>query len=84
MNPENTDGFVQMRQVQRVLNEGGQVKCDWNTGAITVVSADGVLFSTMDGRTYQGFLKTLAPKLQRTDTGRTETKDLVIEWRKGE
>jgi len=41
------------------------------------------LFTTMDGRTYQGFLKTLAPTLHRSETGSTETKDLVIEWRKG-
>src|SRR6266851_1832623 len=80
---ENTGSLAQMKQVRRVLNEGGHVKFVWKTGAITAISADGALFSTMDGRTYQGFLKTLAPKLERTETGSTETKDLVIESRKG-
>jgi len=83
MNPENTGGLAQMKQVQRVLNEGGYVKFDWNAGRITVVSAYGDLFTTMDGRIYHRFLKTLAPKLQRTETGSTGTIDLVIEWRKG-
>jgi len=83
MNPENTGGLARMRQVQRVLNEGGYVKFDWKICRTIVISADGELFTTMDGRTYQGFLKTLASRLQRTETGSTETKDLVIEWRKG-
>lgn len=82
MKPEKTHGLARMKQVRRVLNEGGHVKFVWKTGAITVISADGALFSTMDGRTYQGLLKTLAPKLERTEIGSTETKDLVIEWRK--
>jgi len=83
MNPENTVGLAQMKQVLRVLNEGGYVKFDWNTSRIIVVSAHGDLLTAMDGRTYHGFLKTLAPRLHRTDTGSTGTKDLVIEWRKG-
>ena len=83
MNPENTGGLARMRQVQRVLNEGGYVKFDWKICRTIVISADGELFTTMDGRTYQGFLKTLAPKLHCSETGGTDTKDLVIEWRKG-
>jgi hypothetical protein len=83
MNPDDTSGLAQMKQVQRVVNDGGYVKFDWKTGRIVVVSADGELFTTLDGRTYQGFLKTLAPRLQRSETGSTDTKDLVIEWRKG-
>ncbi len=71
-----------MKQVRGVLNEGGKVVFDWKQGWTRLVSADGN-FTTIDGRTYQGFLKTLAPKLERTETGSTDTKDLVIEWRKG-
>jgi len=82
MNPENTGGLARMRQVHRVLSEGGYVQFDWKTCRTIVISADGELFTTMDGRTYQGFLKTLAPKLNRSETGSTDTKDLVIEWRK--
>jgi hypothetical protein len=83
MNPEHTGGLAHMKQVQRVLNEGWHVKFDWKAGQTIVISADGELFTTMDGRTYQGFLKTLAPRLQRSETGSTEQKDLAIEWRKG-
>ena len=71
-----------MKQVRRVLDEYGKVVFDWKQGWTRLVSADGN-FTTMDGRTYQGFLKTVAPQLERTETGSAEGKDLVIELRKG-
>lgn len=84
MNPENTSGLAQMKQVRRVLNEGGHVRLNWRNGSTVLVSADRKSSTAIDGRTYQGFLKTLAPKLERTETGSMETKDLVIEWRKSD
>src|SRR6267142_3816647 len=83
MNPENTGGLAHMKQVRRVLDEGGHVRFEWLTCLAILVSVDRKLSTTIDGRTYQAFLKTLPPQLERTDTGSTETKDLVIEWRKG-
>jgi hypothetical protein len=68
-----------MDLVRCVLNEGGKVVFTWKEGDIRLIEADGNRF-WMDGRTYQGFLKTLAPKLQKIETGSTDTKDLVIEW----
>jgi len=82
LNPENTGGLAHMKQVRRVLDEGGHVRFDWLTCLAILVSADRKLSTTIDGRTYQAFLKTLPPQLERTETGSTETKDLVIEWRK--
>jgi hypothetical protein len=73
--------LAMMKQVRRVLDEGGKIIFDWKSCQTGLISADGNSFM-MDGRTYQGFLKRLAPKLQRTETGSTETKDLVIEWSK--
>jgi hypothetical protein len=35
----------------------------------------------LDGRTYEGFLKTVAPTLLEATTGSIETQDLVIEWK---
>jgi hypothetical protein len=74
--------LAQMEQVRRVLDEGGKVVFDWKNCWTRLISADGKSFTTMDGRTYKGFLKTIAPKLHETKTGSTEAKDLVIEWRK--
>jgi hypothetical protein len=47
---------------------------------MVLISADGKRLTTLDGRTKQGFLKTVAPTLKATRTGSVETKDLVIEW----
>jgi hypothetical protein len=47
-----------------------------------LMHADGHWFTTIDGRSYQAFLKTADKRHTQTETGSTETKDLVIEWRK--
>ena len=79
---KNTGGLAKLADVRRILTEGGIVRFQWATCWTVLISADGGSFTTLDGRTYQGFLKTVAPKMERTETGSTETKDLVIEWRK--
>jgi hypothetical protein len=55
--------LAQMELVQRVLSEGGKVVFNWKDCDTRLIEADGNWFG-VDGRTYQGFLKTLAPKLQ--------------------
>ena len=65
-------------------NEGGHVRFEWRSCSTILVSADHKSFTTIDRRTYQGFLKTLAPQLERTERGSPATKDLAIEWRKGD
>jgi len=69
LNPENTGGLAHMKQVRRVLDEGGHVRFEWLTCLAILVSADRKLSTTIDGRTYQAFLKTLPPQLERTETG---------------
>jgi hypothetical protein len=53
----------------------------WASGHTVLISANGKRLTTLDGRTYQGFLKTVAPSLQETATGSIETQDLIIEWK---
>jgi hypothetical protein len=74
--------LARMKQVRRILDEGGLVRFNWRVGWTRVFSANGLYVTTLYGRTYSAFLRTLAPKLERTETGSVETKDLVIEWRK--
>jgi len=77
---KNTGGRAQMRQVYRVLNEGGVVRFIHRDGWAILVSADGEVSATLDGRTYAGFLTTLAPKLKRTESGSIDGGDFVVEW----
>jgi hypothetical protein len=79
---QNTGGLARMKQVRRILDEGGLVRFNWRVGWTRVFSANGLYVTTLDGRTYSAFLRTLAPKLERSETGSVETKDLVVEWRK--
>jgi len=69
------------KDIHRVLTEGGFVRFIWRTGRKELITPSGRSLR-IDGRTYQGFLKTLAPRLERTETGSMEEKDLVVEWRK--
>jgi hypothetical protein len=71
---------VVSKDVHRVLTEGGFVRFIWHTGRKELITASGRSLR-IDGRTYQEFLKTLAPKLKRSETGSMEERDLVIEWR---
>jgi hypothetical protein len=74
-------GAAQLAEVKRVLANGGFVRFIWRSCHTVLISANGKRLTTLDGRTYQGFLKTVAPTLQETKTGSIETQDLVIEWR---
>ncbi|MFI5073329.1 MAG: hypothetical protein ACHP8A_20895, partial [Terriglobales bacterium] len=67
--------------VKRVLTNGGLVRFTWASGDTVLISANGKRLTTLDGRTYEGFLKTVAPSLQETTTGSIETQDLIIEWK---
>jgi hypothetical protein len=72
---------VLLRDVQRVLSEGGFIRYIWRTGRRELIAANGSSLR-IDGRTYQSLLKKHTAGLIRTETGSTENKDLVIEWRK--
>ena len=71
---------LKLNDIRRSLNDGGVVRFVWTTGVITLIENGNS--TVVDGRSYQGFLQTVAPKLQKTRTGSQEGKDLVIEWRK--
>jgi hypothetical protein len=81
MAKSNTSGLAQLAEVRRVLANGGLVRFIWASGHTVLISANGKRLTTLDGRTYQGFLKTFAPSLLETPTGSIETHDLVIEWK---
>jgi hypothetical protein len=73
--------LAQLAEVRRVLANGGLVRFIWASGHTVLISANGKRLTSLDGRTYQGFLKTVAPTLQETSTGSIETKDLIIGWK---
>lgn len=72
-----------LKDIRRVINAGGELKFVHAFCLASLLEKDSQWFSAVDGRSYHGFLRTLAPKLQRTETGSVETKDLVITWRNG-
>jgi hypothetical protein len=81
MAKSNTTAVARLAEVRRVLASGGLVRFVWASGHTVLISANGKRLTTLDGRTYEGFLKTVAPTLLETTTGSIETQDLVIEWK---
>jgi hypothetical protein len=81
MSKTKTTGAAQLAEVRRVLANGGLVRFIWASGHTVLISANGKRLTTLDGRTYQGFLKTVAPALQENPTGSIENQDLIIEWK---
>jgi hypothetical protein len=81
MSKTKTTGVAQLAEIKRVLTNGGLVRFIWASGHTVLISRNGKRLTTLDGRTYQGFLKTVAPSLEETSTGSIETQDLIIEWR---
>ncbi len=80
--PKSTVSAVaRLAEVKRVLTNGGLVRFVWKSGHTVLISANGKRLTTLDGRTYEGFLKTVAPTLKETTTGSIETQDLIIEWK---
>lgn len=73
--------MAQLAEVRRVLTNGGLVRFVWASGHTVLISPLGKRLTTLDGRTYHGFLKTVAPGLQETSTGSIQTQDLTIEWK---
>jgi hypothetical protein len=81
MAKSNSTGVARLAEVRRVLANGGLVRFVWKSDHTVLISANGKRLTTLDGRTYQGFLKTVAPSLLETPTGSIETQDLIIEWK---
>lgn len=73
--------LAQLAEVRRVLTNGGLVRFVWASAYTVLISPNVKRLATLDGRTYQGFLKTVAPSLQETSTGSIEATDLIIEWK---
>ena|SRR5882762_5566353 len=69
-----------LKDVERVLADGGFLRMTWHDGRTELVSATGES-QIVDGRTYQAFTNKHQYGLNRVETGSTESKDLVIEWR---
>jgi len=80
--PESTNRLAHLKDVRRVLQEGGIVRFHWANCRTILIKADGKSFTPIDGRSYKGFLKTADKRYTRTQAGSTDTKDLVIEWRR--
>lgn len=74
--------LAQLAEVRHVLANGGLVRFVWASGHTILISADGKRLGTLDGRTYHGFLKTVAPNLQETSKGSIDAKNLIIEWKR--
>ena len=72
--------IARMADVKRIIAHGGLVRFSYKTLA-TLVSPNGEIRYQLDGRTYESFLKLVAPQLSRTESGSAKTKDLVIEWK---
>ena len=79
---KSTGGLARLSDIKRELDHGGFVRFVWFDVWPMLMHADGQWFTTIDGRTYQAFQKTADRRYTKTETGSTETKDLVIEWRK--
>jgi hypothetical protein len=73
--------LAQLAEVRSVLADGGLVRFVWASARTVFRSADGIRLATLDGRTYDGFLKTVAPGLQETSTGSIEDENMIIEWK---
>jgi hypothetical protein len=72
---------ARMSDVKRIVAHGGLVCFTHKTGEARLVSADGHSRSHLDRRTYDAFLRSIAPHLSRTESGSVKTNDLVIEWK---
>jgi hypothetical protein len=67
--------------VKRIVDHGGLVRFTiervWRLSFLLT----GESLSQLDRRTYNAFLRSIAPQLSRTQSGSVETGDLVIEWK---
>jgi hypothetical protein len=71
---------ARLKDVERVLADGGFIRMTWRNGHIELISASGES-QTVDGRTYQAFTSKHQAGLNRIETGSMDDKTLVIEWR---
>ena len=68
-----------LAEANEILANGGIMRFVWASSQTVLVKASGEL-RALDGRAYDSLLN--RSDLTRIETGSTETKDLVIEWRK--
>ena len=72
---------ARMADVKRIVALGGLVRFTYKTGLTTLVSVTGESLYQLNRRTYDAFLRSIAPQLSRTESDSVETNDLVIEWK---
>jgi hypothetical protein len=82
MSAKCTGGLAHLKDIRKQIADGGVVQFHWQSCWSILVRADGEWFTTIDGRSYHAFLETADTRYSRTETGSTEQKNLVIEWRK--
>ena len=69
-----------LNEVLAVLADNGEVIFDWASCRATLVDRTGNK-TIVDKRSYHAFLRNYAAKFNRTETGGTDSKNLVIRWR---
>jgi hypothetical protein len=72
---------ARIADVRRIIAHGGLVRFSYKTAFAILVSADGEVRYQLDRRTYDAFLRAIAPQLSCTESGSIETNDLVVEWK---
>jgi hypothetical protein len=67
-----------LAEADEILANGGVLRFTWGTGQRVLITASGNI-RPVDGLAYQPL--TNRADLTRTETGSTDAKDLVIEWK---
>jgi hypothetical protein len=71
------------KTLRKALQNGAILRFTWLTGATELINpANNTLISSVDGRTYNGFLHSTwkAAHTTKFETGSIEQKNLIIEW----
>ncbi len=73
---------AKMSDIKKTIASGGSVVFIWDACQAVLTSVNGGRVRWIDMRSYHGFLKTIASKLKRVESGSVENKDLTIQWYK--
>lgn len=74
---------ARLAEIKATVENGGYVEFRHLDSSVFLVDADGKR-KLVDGRSYDGFQRTYAKSLKRTEVGSIEDHNLVIEWRKAQ
>jgi len=72
---------ILLAELNQLLASGGVLRLTWGKweSQIEAINANGQSF-LVDGRTYHAITRK-HPELVQTETGSTDTNDLIMEWR---